>query len=81
MSRATEVVAAAIFTHRHADRRPRNRAKLACETRDDTRHCFDHHGYTSTEERSGDHVRGWDGAGHAWTKWRLGDQTYRWPSR
>jgi hypothetical protein len=30
---------------------------LTCETRGDTRRCFDHHGYESTEERSGDYVR------------------------
>jgi hypothetical protein len=26
---------------------------LTCETRGDIRHCFGHHGYLSTEERSG----------------------------
>jgi hypothetical protein len=30
-----------------------------CETQGDRRHCFDHHGYLSTEERSGDYVHGW----------------------
>jgi hypothetical protein len=33
---------------------------LKCETRGAYRHCFDHHGYDSTEERSGDYVRGWE---------------------
>jgi hypothetical protein len=42
---------------------------LTCETRGDTRHCFDHHGYLSTEERSGDYTHGWDSEGHSWTTW------------
>jgi hypothetical protein len=42
-------------------------------------HCFDHHGYLSTEERSGDYVHGHDNQGHAWTEWRRGNRTYLWP--
>jgi hypothetical protein len=32
------------------------------------RHCFDHHGCLSTEERSGHYVHGRDREGHAWTQ-------------
>jgi hypothetical protein len=42
-------------------------------------HCFDHHGYLSTEERSGDYVRGHDNQGDAWTEWRRINRTYVWP--
>jgi hypothetical protein len=45
--------------------------------RGDTHHCFDHHGYLSTEERPGDYVHGWDSEGHAWTEWH----TYWWRTR
>jgi hypothetical protein len=38
---------------------------LTCETSGDHRHCFDHHSYVSTEERTGDCVPGWDGRGRA----------------
>jgi hypothetical protein len=31
---------------------------LTCETSGDMRHCFDHRGYESTEERSGEYVHG-----------------------
>jgi hypothetical protein len=31
---------------------------LTCETSRDRRHCFDHHCYESTEERSGYYVHG-----------------------
>ena len=31
---------------------------LTCETSGADRHCFDHHGYLSTEERSGDTTHG-----------------------
>jgi hypothetical protein len=48
---------------------------LTCETSSGYRHCYDHHGYLSTEERSGDYVRGWDRKGRAWTEWRQGDRT------
>jgi hypothetical protein len=42
---------------------------LTCETQGDIRHCFDHHGYLSAEERSaGGYVDGWDTDGHAWTE-------------
>jgi hypothetical protein len=51
---------------------------LTCETRGDTRHCFDHHGYLSTEEQSGDYTHGWDSEGHAWTEWRQGARAYWW---
>jgi hypothetical protein len=44
-------------------------------------HCFDHHGYESTEERSGDYVHGHANRGRAWTEWRRGDRTYTWPTR
>jgi hypothetical protein len=54
---------------------------LSCETSGAYRHCFDHHGNESTEERSGDYVHGWDSEGHAWTEWRQGDRTYTWPTR
>jgi hypothetical protein len=43
---------------------------LTCEMRGDIRHCFDHHGYESTEQRSpGGYVHGWDNRGGAWTTW------------
>ena len=32
----------------------RAESSLTCETQGHVRHCFDHHGYESTEERSGD---------------------------
>ena len=32
---------------------------LTCETSGAYRHCFDHHGYESTEERRGDYIHGW----------------------
>ena len=54
---------------------------LTCETQGDTRHCFDHHGYLSTEERSGDYVHGWDSWGRAWTTWEHDGRTYKWPTR
>jgi hypothetical protein len=54
---------------------------LTCETRRAYRHCFDHRGYQSTEERSGDYVHGWDNRSRAWTEWRQGDRTYTWPMR
>ena len=31
---------------------------LTCETSGAYRHCFDHHGYLSTEERSADYTHG-----------------------
>jgi hypothetical protein len=53
---------------------------LTCETRGDIRHCFDHHGYESTEERSGDYVHGRDNRGGAWTTWEHNGHTYTWPT-
>jgi hypothetical protein len=32
---------------------------VTCEVGGSYRHCFDHHGYLSTEERSGDYTHGW----------------------
>ena len=54
---------------------------LTCETQGDRRHCFDHHGYLSTEERSGDYVHGHDNRGHGWTTWDHNGRTYVWPTR
>ena len=54
---------------------------LTCETSGAYRHCFDHHGYLSTEERSGDYVHGWDSEGHAWTTWEHDGRTTTWPTR
>ena len=54
---------------------------LTCETRGDIRHCFDHHGYESTEERSGDYVHGWDSQGRRWTTWEHDGRTCTWPTR
>jgi hypothetical protein len=42
-------------------------------------HCFGHHGYLSTDERSGDYVHGHDNQGHTWTEWRRCNRTYVWP--
>jgi hypothetical protein len=47
-----------------------------CETSGAYRHCFDHHGYLSTEERSGDYVHGWDSNGRAWTTWDHNGHAY-----
>jgi hypothetical protein len=54
---------------------------LTCETQGDRRHCFDQHGYLSTEERSGDYVHGWNNRRGAWTEWEHDGRTYSWPSR
>jgi hypothetical protein len=54
--------------------------ELACEAQGDIRHCFDHHGYESTEERSGEYVHGHDNRGHAWTTWEHGGRTTTWPT-
>jgi hypothetical protein len=54
---------------------------LTCETRGDIRHCFDHHGYLSTEEPSGDYVHGWDNRSGAWTTWERDGRTTTWPTR
>jgi hypothetical protein len=54
---------------------------LTCETSGAYRHCFDHHGYESTEERRGDYVHGWDSNGHRWTTWEHDGRTYTWPAR
>jgi hypothetical protein len=53
---------------------------LTCETSGAYRHCFDHHGYESTEERSGDYVHGRDNRGGAWTTWEHDGRTYTWPT-
>jgi hypothetical protein len=45
------------------------------------RHCFDHHGYLSTEEQSGEYVHGWDSHGHRWTTWEHDGRAYTWPTR
>jgi hypothetical protein len=54
---------------------------LTCETRGDIRHCLDHHGFETTEERSGDYVHGHDNRGRAWTTWEHDGRTYKWPTR
>jgi hypothetical protein len=54
---------------------------LTCETSGAYRHCFDHHGYLSTEERSGDNVHGHDSQGRAWTTWQHDGRTTTWPTR
>jgi hypothetical protein len=55
---------------------------LTCETRGDTRHCFDHHGYLSTEERgAGGYTHGWDNEGHRWTTWEHDGRATTWPTR
>jgi hypothetical protein len=54
---------------------------LTCETSGSYRHCFDHHGYLSTEERSGDYVHGWDSQGRRWTTWEHDGRTCTWPTR
>jgi hypothetical protein len=54
---------------------------LTCETSGAYRLCFDHHGYESTEQRSGDYTHGWDSKGHAWTTWDHNGHTYTWPTR
>jgi hypothetical protein len=38
---------------------------LTCEASGAYLHCFDHHGYLSTEERRGDYVHGHDNRGRA----------------
>jgi hypothetical protein len=54
---------------------------LTCETRGNIRHCFDHHGYLSTEERSGDYVHGHDSQGRVWTTREHDGRTTTWPTR
>jgi hypothetical protein len=54
---------------------------LTCETSGDRRHCFDHHGYLSTEERSGAYVHGWDSEGRAWTTWEHDGRSETWRTR
>jgi hypothetical protein len=60
---------------------PARAGELTCEMRGDIRHCFDHHGYESTEERSGDYVHGHDNRGRAWTTWEHDGRTETWPTR
>jgi hypothetical protein len=66
---------------RPRDDRPALGQTLTCETRGDTRHCFDHHGHLSTEERSGDYVHGGESQGRAWTTWERDERTTTWPTR
>ena len=54
---------------------------LTCDIGGSHRHCFDHYGYLSTEERSGDYVHGWDSEAHTWTTWEHNGRTYTWPTR
>jgi hypothetical protein len=54
---------------------------LTCETRGAYRHCFDHHGYESTEELSGDYVHGHDNQGRTWTTWDHDGRSETWPTR
>jgi hypothetical protein len=54
---------------------------LTCETSGAYRHCFDHRGYESTEERRGDYVHGWDSNGRRWTTWEHDGRTVTWPTR
>jgi hypothetical protein len=55
---------------------------LTCEASGSYRHCFDHHGYESTEQQSpGGYVHRWDNRGKTWTEWTHGGQTYTWPTR
>jgi hypothetical protein len=54
---------------------------LTCETSGAYRHCFDHHGYLSIEQRSGDYVHGWDSNGRRWTTWEHDRRSYAWPTR
>jgi hypothetical protein len=54
--------------------------ELTCETTGSVTHCFSHglDRYLSTEERSGDYIRGRDSEGHAWTTWRHDGRTTTW---
>jgi len=54
---------------------------MTCEVSGSYRRCFDHRGYLSTEERSGDYTHGWDSTGHAWTTWEHDGRAYTWPTR
>jgi hypothetical protein len=54
---------------------------LTCETQGAVSHCFDHHGYETTEERSGDYVHGHDNRGRTWTTWEHDGRMYTWPTR
>jgi hypothetical protein len=54
---------------------------VTCEANGSYRHCLDHRGYLSTEERRGDYVHGWDNQGHAWTTWEHDGRSYTWPTR
>jgi hypothetical protein len=54
---------------------------LTCETSGTYWHCFDHHGYLSTEERGAiSSTAGTASTTHG-TEWRQGDRTYTWPTR
>jgi hypothetical protein len=56
--------------------------EITCETSGDIRHCFDHHGFESTEERSpGGYTHGHDNQGRAWTMWTQDGATTTWPTR
>jgi hypothetical protein len=56
---------------------PASAGMLTCEVSGagKTAHCFDHHGYLSTEERGGNYIHGHDNQGHRWTEWRRGNRT------
>jgi hypothetical protein len=55
---------------------------VTCETSGAYRHCFDYHGYLSTEEQSpGGYVHGWDSEGRRWTTWEHDGRAYTWPTR
>jgi hypothetical protein len=51
---------------------------LTCTKDDHVRHCFNHQGYESTEERSRDYVHGHDNTGHAWIVWEHDGRTETW---
>jgi hypothetical protein len=54
---------------------------LTCETQGDRRHCFDHHGYESVEERGRDYVHGHDNQRRAWTTWTHDGRVETWQTR
>jgi hypothetical protein len=61
---------------------PRGASEMTCEISGAYRHCFDHHGYESTEQQSpGGYTHGWDSTGHRWTTWEHNGTTTTWPTR
>jgi hypothetical protein len=61
---------------------PSHGQTLTCEISGAYRHCFDHHGYESTEQQSpGGYTHGWDNRGRTWTTWEHDGRTYTWPTR